>query len=215
MRDSDSGLKVAQYLIETQAVRLSPDEPFRWASGWLSPVYCDNRRILSFPVVRNQVLEGLVSAVEQHFAATEAIAAVATAGLPMGALLADRLGLPFCYVRAKPKEHGLGNRIEGIIRPERQVLVVEDLISTGGSSLDAVEALREAGAQVLGLLSLFNYGFPVSEEKFKKAGLHSHSLANLDDLILVLKEQTKWEQKKLELLERWRLKPESWKPDSN
>lgn len=213
MTSTSVGKTIAQYLHETQSARISPEAPFRWASGWQSPVYCDNRRLLSFPLVREAVADALTAAVRERFPTAEAVAAVATAGIPMGALIADRLGLPFAYVRAKPKEHGMGNRIEGLVRPERQVVVVEDLISTGGSSLDAVEALREAGAAVAGLVSVFTYGFPATERRMADAGVRCHSLANLDDLLSVLQEKDGWDDGLRALIGRWREKPESWKPE--
>ncbi len=206
------GASVAQYLHETGSVRLSLDPPFRWASGWLAPVYCDNRRLLSFPLVRRSVGQALTQAARAEFAACEAIAAVATAGIPLGAILADHLGLPFCYVRSQPKAHGMGQQIEGVVHGGQAVLVIEDLISTGGSSLAAVEALQGAGAHVLGLLSVFTYGFATTRDRFSAAGIRTRSLATLDDLLLVLEGTGEWNSAQRAAIERWRQQPESWSP---
>jgi len=161
--------KIAEFLLQIGAVRLSPGAPFTWASGWQSPIYCDNRLTLSYPEIRSYILEALTLSVRAHFPDVEAIAGVATAGIPQGVLLADKLGLPFIYVRSAPKGHGMGNQIEGHVEAGTRVVVIEDLISTGGSSLKAVEALQTAGVQVVGMAAIFNYGFEVSRSAFAQA----------------------------------------------
>lgn len=159
--------KIAEFLLQIGAVRLSPESPFTWASGWKSPIYCDNRLTLSYPEIRNYILDALVLSVRERYPDAEAIAGVATAGIPQGMLLADRLNLPFIYVRSAPKGHGMGNQIEGHLEAGTRVVVIEDLISTGGSSLKAVEALKAAGAHICGMAALFNYGFEVSRLAFE------------------------------------------------
>src|SRR4028119_1251388 len=158
----DPAHKIAEFLLKIKAIKLQPEQPFTWASGWKSPVYCDNRKTLSHPHVRDFVKSELAAMVFEGFPDAECIAGVATAGIPHGALVADLLKLPFVYVRSKPKEHGARNQIEGELQPGWKTVVIEDLVSTGGSSLQAVEALREAGAEVIGLCALFTYGFPVA-----------------------------------------------------
>lgn len=169
--DKSVAAEVASKLLEIRAIRLQPDKPFTWASGWKSPIYCDNRLSLSYPAVRDLIKDNLTKTIQHHFPQTEAIAGVATAGIPQGALLADRLGLPFIYVRSKPKGHGMDNMIEGKVTPGQKVVVVEDLVSTGGSSLKAVVDLKEAGFEVLGMVAIFTYGFDVAAENFKNAGV--------------------------------------------
>ena len=174
---------VAEKLLHAGAVKLSPESPFTWASGWKSPIYCDNRKVLSFPYVRDFVKSEMCNVIFEKFAGADVLAGVATAGIPWGAMAADQLKLPFIYVRPKPKEHGLGNQIEGYYEKGQKVLVVEDLISTGKSSLQVVEVLRAAGIEVEGMVSIFNYGFPLAEEAFKKAGVPYYSLTNYSALI--------------------------------
>ncbi|MES2389022.1 MAG: orotate phosphoribosyltransferase [Bacteroidota bacterium] len=173
---------IAAMLLSTGAVQLRPQQPFTWASGRLSPIYCDNRLTLGFPDVRTKICDALAEAVSLHFPAAEAIAGVATAGIPQGALLADRLGLPFNYVRSAPKSHGMENLIEGRIVPGQKVVVIEDLISTGGSSLKAVEALRKAGFEVLGMAAVFTYGFPEADRNFAEAETKLVTLSNFEAL---------------------------------
>ena len=157
----------ARKLLEIKAVKLQPDEPFTWASGWKSPIYTDNRKTLGFPDVRSFVKLELCHAVQLYFPEAEAVAGVATGAIAQGALVADQLGLPYAYVRPKPKDHGMGNQVEGELRQGAKVVVIEDLISTGGSSLKAVKALREYGVEVVGMVASFTYGFPVAEEAFR------------------------------------------------
>ena len=156
----------AEKLLQVKAVKLSPDAPYTWASGWKSPIYCDNRKILSFPFVRDYIKSELCNVVFEKFAEADAIAGVATAGIAWGAMVADQLKLPFIYVRPKPKEHGLGNQVEGQFKPGQKVIVIEDLVSTGKSSLQVVEVLRKSDVEVLGMVSIFNYGFDVAREAF-------------------------------------------------
>jgi orotate phosphoribosyltransferase len=205
--------KIAASLLEIAAIKLRPHEPFKWASGWNSPIYCDNRLSLSFPQVRNYIKEAIVKAIRENFKGAEGIAGVATAGIPQGALVADAMSLPFIYVRPKPKEHGMGNLIEGKISPGQKIVVIEDLISTGGSSLKAVEALKEFGFDVLGMVAIFTYGFKVAEDNFNKAGVKLISLSNYDILI---EEAIKTKYAKvsdLASLKTWRQDPANWMKD--
>jgi orotate phosphoribosyltransferase len=176
-------LQTAELLLKIKAVKLSPKEPFTWASGILSPIYCDNRIILSYPDIRTHVRQQFVRAIQEHFPEPELIAGVATGGIPHGALVAQEMGLPFAYVRSSKKEHGLTNQVEGEVRPEQRVVVVEDLISTGSSSLGSVQALREKGCKVLGMVAIFTYNIPVSEEKFQAANCPFLTLTDYDNLM--------------------------------
>lgn len=201
---------VASMLLEVKAVRLNPDRPFKWASGWNSPIYCDNRITLSYPKVRTAIKNGLASAVQAYWNDVEIIAGVATAGIPQGALVADWLELPFCYVRPEPKKHGMGNQIEGHIKLGQKVVLVEDLVSTGGSSLKAVDALREAGANVLGMVSIFTYGFDISRQNFAEKDLKFYSLSDYDTLIEEAVKQQYISESQLITLHEWRNNPAEW-----
>lgn len=203
--------RIAEALLTIGAIRLSPDKPFKWASGWYSPIYCDNRLSLSFPEVRSQVKEGLLEIIRDKFPQVQAIAGVATAGIPQGALLAEALNLPFLYVRPKPKDHGMENLIEGKIESGQQVVVIEDLISTGGSSLKAVEALKDAGAKVLGMAAIFTYGFPLAEDNFKKAGVTLYTLSHYSALLEMATAKKHIPAEALKTLEEWRQAPDKWK----
>jgi len=202
--------KVAEMLLDIEAIKLRPQEPFRWASGWFSPIYCDNRMVLSFPKVRDYIKKSFVETSKARFADAQLIAGVATAGIAHGALLADALNLPFAYVRPKPKEHGMGNLIEGKIEAGQKVVVVEDLISTGGSSLKAVEAIREAGAEVIGMVAIFSYNFPISEENFKNAGVPLVTLSNYQNLIIQAVDKEIITEEMMASLQEWRVAPEKW-----
>lgn len=202
--------KIASILLETKAVKLSPEKPFKWSSGWNSPIYCDNRVTLSFPEGRTFIKKSLAKAIKKHFPEADLIAGVATAGIPQGALVADALGLPFAYVRPKPKEHGMGNQIEGRIEKGQKVVVVEDLISTGGSSLKAVEALREAGIEVIGMVAIFTYGFKVADKNFEEAGVKLVTLGHYNSLIDQAIAQKYIAADSLESLKKWRRNPEKW-----
>ena len=200
----------AQKLLEVKAVKLQPAEPFTWASGWRSPIYCDNRKALSYPALRSFVKVELCHLVQEHFPQADAVAGVATGAIAQGALVADQLGLPFCYVRSKAKDHGMQNLIEGQLPEGVKVVVVEDLISTGGSSLKAVEALREAGFEVVGMVASYTYGFPVAEEAFRQAGVE---LVTLTDYATVVEQaaQTGYiKESDKAVLAEWRKAPEKW-----
>lgn len=201
---------VAEKLLQVAAVKLSPTEPYTWASGWKSPIYCDNRRILSFPYVRDFIKSELCNVIFEHFPAAAVLAGVATAGIPWGAMAADQLKLPFIYVRPKPKEHGLGNQIEGYYQPGQPVLVIEDLVSTGKSSLQVVEVLRNAGVEVIGMVSIFNYGFPQAQEAFDKAGVPLRSLTQYGTLIECAVEAKQVAPEMLATLQQWRENPAAW-----
>ena len=201
---------VAEKLLQVAAVKLSPTAPYTWASGWKSPIYCDNRRILSFPYVRDFIKSELCNVVFEHFPKAAVLAGVATAGIPWGAMAADQLKLPFMYVRPKPKEHGLGNQIEGYYEPGQQVLVIEDLISTGKSSLQVVDVLRQAGLEVVGMVSIFNYGFPQAQEAFDKAGVPLRSLTQYGTLIETAIESGQFAPDQLATLQQCRENPAEW-----
>ena len=201
--------EVAKNLLQIKAIKLSPHTPFTWASGLKSPIYCDNRTLLSYPAIRDLVVEGFVEKA-QAFPSFDVVAGVATAGIPHGALLADRLKLPFVYVRAKAKEHGRQNLIEGEIRTGQKVLVVEDLISTGGSSLQAVEALRAEGCIVVGVLAIFSYEFPVATESFKATNCQLETLSNYSVLTQVAIDSAYVSHEDQETLRKWRQDPVLW-----
>jgi orotate phosphoribosyltransferase len=208
--DKETAEKVAALLLEAKAIKLSPDKPFTWASGWKSPIYCDNRVALSYPATRGYIKEQLTAAIRKHFAGADLIAGVATAGIPQGALVADLLGLPFAYVRSKPKGHGMENLIEGKVTAGQKVVIVEDLISTGGSSLKAAEALVQAKCEVLGMVAIFTYGFAMAEDNFKKQNI---DLVVLSDYSHLLKNAVKdgiIKESELELLNNWRKAPSEW-----
>jgi orotate phosphoribosyltransferase len=200
----------AEKLLQIKALGLSPAQPYTWASGWKSPVYCDNRKTLSHPHVRDFVKSELAAMVFEGFPDAECIAGVATAGIPHGALVADLLKLPFVYVRSKPKEHGARNQIEGELQAGAKTVVIEDLVSTGGSSLQAVEALRDAGAEVIGLCALFTYGFSVAEDAFKKAGVPLKTISNYGALMDVAREKAIVSEEDIAALKAWRDAPGEW-----
>ena len=206
----ETARQIVLHLLDIGAIKLNPDEPFTWASGWRSPIYCDNRLALSFPEIRDYIKHALSSAVSDHFSGTEAIAGVATAGIPQGALVADELDLPFIYVRSKPKGHGLTNQIEGHVVPGQKVAVIEDLVSTGGSSLKAVQAIRDAGMEVMGMVSIFTYGFDLSVRNFEQANVPYMSLSDYDTLIRVGIEEDLIPEAQIERLKAWRKSPDSW-----
>ena len=202
--------QVAEFLLQIKAIKLQPDNPFTWASGWKSPIYCDNRVTLSYPSIRTYIRQKLSLIIQEEFGSVGCIAGVATAGIPQGALVAQELGLPFVYVRAKPKEHGTGNMIEGEIMPGQRVAVIEDLISTGKSSLQAVDALREAGYEVAGLAAIFSYGFDVADENFKKAKCRYVTLSNYNAMLKFAEEKQYINSKSMDLLQQWRSNPSEW-----
>jgi orotate phosphoribosyltransferase len=202
--------QVANLLLEVGAVKLSPHEPFTWSSGWLSPIYCDNRLTLSFPAVRTFIKEELTNLINKQFPETEAIAGVATAGIPQGALVADRLNLPFLYVRSAPKGHGMENLIEGRVAENQKVVVIEDLISTGGSSLKVVKTLREAKANVIGLVAIFNYGFDLAKQAFEQEQVPFYTLSNYSALLVEAVDKDYISEEDMASLQEWRLSPDSW-----
>lgn len=202
---------VAERLLQVNAVKLNPGQPYTWASGWKSPIYCDNRKILSFPYVRDFIKSELCSVIFERYPEAEALAGVATAGIAWGAMAADQLKLPYMYVRPKPKEHGLGNQIEGSYKAGQKVLVIEDLISTGKSSLQVCEVLKNAGVEVIGMVSIFNYGFPQAVEAFKAAGIPFHSLTSYEILIKLAIEKEIVSQEQLNTLLNWKASPSDWK----
>lgn len=207
----ETAARVAAMLLQIQAIKLNTEKPFTWASGWKSPIYCDNRLSLSYPEVRTEIKLGLVQAIEQNFFSAEAIAGVATAGIAQGALVAETLNLPFLYVRPKPKDHGMENLIEGRVVKKQKVVVIEDLVSTGGSSLKAVHALREAGFDVLGMISIFNYGFDLATRNFYEANTSLISLSDYGHMLMVAREQKYVSEEELISLKSWRVDPSNWK----
>lgn len=200
----------AAKLLEVKAIKLQPQDPFTWASGWKSPFYCDNRKTLSFPALRSYVKTELTRLIMEEFPEAEAVAGVATGAIAQGALVADALGLPFAYVRSKPKDHGLENLIEGELAPAAKVIVVEDLISTGGSSLKAVEALRKAGMEVIGMVASYTYGFPIAEQAFNDAGVRLITLTNYEAVLEVAKQIGYISEDQIPTLNDWRRDPANW-----
>ena len=203
-------LVTAEKLLQADAVRLNPNEPFTWASGWKSPIYCDNRRVLSQPFIRDYIKSELCNVVFEKFADAELIAGVATAGIAWGAMVADQLKLPFVYVRPKPKEHGLGNQIEGHFIEGQKTVVIEDLISTGKSSLQVVEVLRQNGLEISGMVSIFNYQFDVAVNAFEKAGVPYFSLTNYPNLLTLAGRKGIIRSEDEEVLLKWRADPANW-----
>lgn len=201
----------AKKLLGVKAIKLQPNDPFTWASGWKSPFYCDNRKALSFPELRSYVKLELVHNILEQFPEAEAVAGVATGAIAQGALVADEMNLPFVYVRSKAKDHGMGNLIEGELTPGAKVVVVEDLISTGGSSLKAVEALRQAGAEVVGMVASYTYGFPVAEKAFADANVKLVTLTDYEHVVAEAVETGYIAQEDVELLHEWRKDPANWK----
>ena len=202
--------RVAEALIQVKAVKLQPENPFTWASGWKSPIYCDNRVTLSYPEVRTLIKTELAEAIRSSFEVPDVIAGVATGAIAQGALVADLLGLPFVYIRPVAKDHGMGNQIEGELPEGSRVLVVEDLISTGGSSLKAVEAIRRAGSTVLGMVAVYTHGFPQAEEAFASADVRLHTLSNYDAVISQALATGYISADDEALLKEWRRDPSAW-----
>ncbi|MEY4149858.1 MAG: hypothetical protein RL555_462 [Bacteroidota bacterium] len=201
---------IAEKLLQVKAVQLNPTHPYTWASGWKSPIYCDNRKVLSFPYVRDYIKSELCNVIFEKYDEATLLAGVATAGIPWGAMAADQLKLPFIYVRPKPKEHGLGNQIEGDFQSGQKVLVIEDLVSTGKSSLQAVDALQNKGLTVVGMVSIFNYGFPIASEQFADREINYTSLTDYPTLIALAASTGLIDQEQLLLLEKWRENPSTW-----
>ncbi len=204
---------IADFLLQIKAVRLQPNQPFKWASGWNSPIYCDNRITLSHPRVRTYIRQELVKVIDEHFGSPDLIAGVATGAIAHGVLVAEALGLPFAYVRSSAKEHGRQNVIEGEVSKNQSCVVIEDLISTGQSSLKAVQALRESGVLVKGMISIFTYGFDIAGESFRSANCPCYSLSNYDVLVKQALDQGYINQRDVESLKLWRKDPAGWKVD--
>lgn len=204
---------LAQKLLKIGAIKLQPANPFTWASGWNSPIYTDNRLTLSYPDIRTFIKVELCRMIMENFERPDAIAGVATGAIAQGALVADELGLPYVYVRSTPKDHGLENLIEGNVRPGQKVVVIEDLISTGGSSLKAVDALRSAGCEVVGMAAIFTYGFPVAEQAFKKANVALFTLSNYNSMLQAALDTKYIREQDIETLAKWRQDPASWTPN--
>lgn len=202
--------QIAGYLLEIEAIRLRPSEPFQWASGWLSPIYCDNRLTLSFPQIRTFIKNAFVEAIKQHFPQVECIAGVATAGIPQASLIADAMNLPLVYVRSEAKKHGLGNQVEGKITHNQKVVVIEDLVSTGGSSAKVIEALQNASCKVLGLVSIMNYGFAQAEKVFEHLNVPFISLTTFQDVVVEAMKRDLVNEKTMAILQEWRKNPENW-----
>jgi orotate phosphoribosyltransferase len=210
MNSQDRALKVAEFLLQIEAIKLSPENPFTWASGLRSPIYCDNRKTLSYPEVRAFIRDAFAATIRESFPAVEVIAGVATGGVAIGALVAEALDLPFVYVRSEAKKHGLGNQVEGVLREKQRVVVIEDLISTGSSSLKAVEALREANAQIEGMVAIFTYGFPKAGERFNEATCAVQTLSNYDFLLQQASASGYISSAQLATLSQWKSNPEAW-----
>ena len=206
---------LAEKLLKISAIKLQPENPFVWASGWNSPIYTDNRRTLSYPEVRTFIKVELCRVIMENFGEVDAIAGVATGAIAQGALVAETLGLPYVYVRSAPKDHGLENLIEGNLKPGQKVVVIEDLISTGGSSLKAVEAIRNAGCEVIGMAAIFTYGFPVAARKFKSAQVELITLSNYNAMLETALETNYIKPEDLETLQEWRKDPASWQGPNN
>lgn len=201
---------VAENLLKIKAIKIQPDNPFTWSSGWKSPIYCDNRLTLSYPEIRTFIKEELCQLVLKHFPEVEGIAGVATAGIPQAALIADALNLPLIYVRSKPKGHGMENMIEGDITVAKKWVVIEDLVSTGGSSLKAVKAIQEQEAEVVGMAAIFTYGFPEATRNFQSAGIPLRTLSDYEALLRIAEENKTIENSQVKSLQEWRKSPESW-----
>jgi orotate phosphoribosyltransferase len=202
--------KTAEVLLQINAIKLSPQEPFTWASGWKSPIYCDNRIVLSFPPIRNYVREKMAKHIEKHYGKPDVIAGVATGAIGIGALVAEYLGLPFVYVRPEPKKHGRQNQIEGFIQKGQNVVVVDDLISTGKSSLNAVKALKAAEVNVKGMVAIFSYGFDVAKDNFENDNVTLHTLSNYENLLEQALDTKYITSKELETLSQWNANPSQW-----
>ncbi|RLD38686.1 MAG: orotate phosphoribosyltransferase [Bacteroidetes bacterium] len=208
---NEVALQIAKLLLKVKAVKLQPEKPFTWASGWKSPIYCDNRLTLSYPQIRTYIRQEFVKIIEEEFGSVDLIAGVATGGIPLGVLVAQELGLPFVYVRSSQKKHGLTNQVEGVAESGQRVVVIEDLISTGGSSLKAVEALRKLNCDVKGLIAIFSYDFEIAKKAFEKAKCKILTLSDYNALIDQALADEFIQEKDLESLKKWRTDPVKWK----
>ncbi len=209
-KNNDIALKTAEYLLQIKAIKLNLQNPYTWASGWKSPIYCDNRKTLSYPKIRTYIRQQFADLIRNEFGLPDVIAGVATGAIAQGALVAQELGLPFVYVRSAPKEHGLANLIEGVVESGQSVIVIEDLISTGGSSLKAVEALRDAGCDVKGMVAIFTYGFPKAAESFAKAKCELITLSDYNSLLQQAVISNYINEEELTHLATWRESPDKW-----
>jgi len=206
----DTAKKTAELLLQIKAIKLQPNAPFTWASGWKSPIYCDNRTTLSFPKIRNYLRENLANIIEKEYGKPDVIAGVATGAIAIGVLVAQHLNVPFVYVRPEPKSHGRKNQVEGFLEKGKNVVVVEDLISTGKSSLNAVKALKEEGAKVKGMVAIFNYGFKIADENFENANVNLTTLSDYEYLLEQALDSNYISSSELETLKNWRENPSKW-----
>ena len=209
--NKDKALKIADYLLQIKAVKLQPNDPFTWASGWKSPIYCDNRKTLSYPKIRTAIRQTFAEQIAEKYSNIDVIAGVATGGIAIGALVAEEMGLPFIYIRSSAKGHGLGNQVEGAYEAGQRVVVIEDLISTGGSSLQAIEALKEADMEVLGLGAIFTYGFDKAVSNFSEANCDFFTLSDYDHLIEQAKNTNYVSESDVDSLVEWKANPQIWK----
>lgn len=208
--DKDTAKKTAELLLQINAIKLNPENPFTWASGWKSPIYCDNRVLLSYPIIRNYIREEMAKQVESLYGKPDVIAGVATGAIGIGILVAEALGLPFIYVRPEPKSHGRKNQIEGYLEANQNVVVIEDLISTGKSSLNAVDALKEAGATIKGMIAIFTYGFDIAAKNFEDKNVELHTLCDYEHLAQLASETNYIKEEQLNTLLEWRNSPSTW-----
>ncbi|WP_395044989.1 orotate phosphoribosyltransferase [Flavobacterium sp.] len=208
--NKDTAEKTAELLLQINAIKLNPSTPFLWASGWNSPIYCDNRITLSFPAIRNYIRDEFVHQIEEIYGKPDVIAGVATGAIGIGILVAEVLGLPFVYVRPEPKKHGRQNQVEGFLQKGQNVVVIEDLISTGNSSLLAVDALREAGANVKGMIAIFSYGFDIANDNFKNANVELNTLSNYESLLTLAVAKKYITEEEQKTLEEWKKNPSEW-----
>jgi len=214
--NKDTAKKTAELLLQIKAIKLQPKEPFTWASGWKSPIYCDNRTTLSFPKIRNYLSENLAKIIEQEYGKPDVIAGVATGAIAIGVLVAQELNVPFIYVRPEPKQHGRKNQIEGSLEKNKNIVVVEDLISTGKSSLNAVKALKEVeGTNVKGMVAIFSYGFDIATKNFEKAGVNLNTLSDYEHLLEQSLDSNYISENELDTLQQWRTNPSKWKQTIN
>jgi len=208
--ETEISRRVAELLLEAKAIKLSPDKPFQWSSGWLSPIYCDNRVALSYPDTRTFIKKALADLIKTEYPDVDAVVGVATGGIAQGALIADLLELPFAYVRPEPKKHGMGNQIEGRLEKGQSVIIIEDLISTGGSSLKVVDVLRNAGIEVAGMAAIFTYGFEIAEKNFAEKNVKLSVISNYNALISSALEHDYITQEQVKSLSAWRIQPDQW-----
>jgi len=212
IKNKGTAKKTAELLLQIKAIKLQTNNPFTWASGWNSPIYCDNRITLSYPKIRNYLRENLATIIEEEYGKPDVIAGVATGAIAIGILVAQQLNVPFIYVRPEPKKHGRKNQVEGLLEPNKNVVVVEDLISTGKSSLNAVKALEEAGANVKGMVAIFSYGFDIATTNFEKANIALYTLSDYEHLLEQSLDSNYISEKELDTLKNWRTNPSNWKP---